>query len=56
MDKPQSDALKHANEALARQYDVSGYPSLILLNRAGEQVDKRSVGYSDCRSSRISGE
>src|SRR5580698_6567572 len=43
-EKPQSDALKQANEALARQYDVSGYPTLIVLNRAGEQVDK-SVGY-----------
>ena len=43
-EKPQSDALKHDNEALAKQYDVSGYPTLIVLNRAGEQVDK-SVGY-----------
>ena len=42
--KPQSDALKLANQALARQYEVSGYPTLIVLNSAGEQVDK-SVGY-----------
>jgi thioredoxin-related protein len=42
--KPQDDALKQANAALAKQYEVDGYPTLILLNGAGEQLDK-TVGY-----------
>ncbi len=42
--KPQSDELKQANDALGIKYGVSGYPTLIVLNSAGEQVDK-SVGY-----------
>jgi protein disulfide-isomerase len=41
---PQSDALKEANAALAKQYGISGYPTVIVLNGAGEQVDK-TVGY-----------
>jgi len=42
--KPQSDALKEANAALATQYDVHGYPTVILLNGAGDQVWK-TVGF-----------
>ncbi len=42
--KPQSDALKQANAALAKQYEVTGYPTVILLNGDGTQLDK-SVGY-----------
>ena len=42
--KPQSDALKEANAALAKQYDISGYPTVILLNGAGDQVWK-TVGF-----------
>lgn len=41
---PQSDALKEANAALAKQYNIDGYPTLILLNGAGEQLDK-TVGF-----------
>jgi protein disulfide-isomerase len=42
--KPQSDALKRDNADLARQYGVTGYPTLILLNGNGDQLDK-TVGY-----------
>ena len=43
-EKPQSAALKAANAAIAKKYDVDGYPTLVLLNSAGDQIDK-SVGY-----------
>jgi thioredoxin-related protein len=42
--KPQSDDLKQANAALAKQYDIHGYPTVILLNGAGDQVWK-TVGF-----------
>ena len=42
--KPQSAELKAANAALAKKYDVDGYPTVIMLNSAGKQIDK-SVGY-----------
>lgn len=42
--KPQSDALKEANAALAKKYEVDGYPTLVLLSGGGDQIDK-SVGY-----------
>jgi protein disulfide-isomerase len=42
--KPQSDALKEANAALAKQYEVNGYPTVILLNGNGDQLDKK-VGF-----------
>ena len=41
---PQSDELKQANAALAKQYEITGYPTVIVLNGAGEQVDK-TVGF-----------
>lgn len=42
--KPQSDALKKDNADLARQYGITGFPTLILLNGDGAQLDK-TVGY-----------
>ena len=42
--KPQSAALKAANAALAKKYAVDGYPTVILLSGAGNQIDK-TVGY-----------
>lgn len=42
--KPQSDALKRDNADLARQYGVTGFPTIILLNGSGAQLDK-TVGY-----------
>jgi thioredoxin-related protein len=41
---PQPEELKQANEALAKQYDISGFPTVILLNGAGEQLSK-TVGF-----------
>jgi protein disulfide-isomerase len=44
--KPQSDELKQANEELGRRYNVSGYPTLVLVNGAGNELG-RQVGYRD---------
>jgi thioredoxin-related protein len=41
---PQSDALKSANLALQKKYDVEGFPTLILLNADGKEVG-RQLGY-----------
>jgi thioredoxin-related protein len=43
--KPQDDALKQANEALASRYHVTGYPTLVLVNYAGNELG-RQVGYA----------
>lgn len=42
--KPQNAALKQANEALANRYHVTGYPTLVLVNDAGNELG-RQVGY-----------
>ena len=42
--KPQDDALKEANRGLASQYHVTGYPTLVLVNYAGNELG-RQVGY-----------
>jgi protein disulfide-isomerase len=42
--RPQDDALKQANRALADQYRVTGYPTLVLVNSAGNELG-RQVGY-----------
>ena len=34
--KPQSDALKKQNEALAKKFNVRGFPTIILLSSEGE--------------------
>lgn len=36
--KPQSDALKTANLALAKKFNVIGYPTLIVLNPDGKEL------------------
>jgi thiol-disulfide isomerase/thioredoxin len=41
---PQSDALKQANHALAKRYNVSGFPTFVLVNYAGNELG-RQVGY-----------
>jgi len=41
---PQSDALKQANQTLAKRYDVSGFPTFVLVNYAGNELG-RQVGY-----------
>jgi thiol-disulfide isomerase/thioredoxin len=42
--KPQDDALKQANRALANRYHVTGYPTFVLVNYAGNELG-RQVGY-----------
>jgi len=44
--KPQSDAVKQANRALASQYHVTGYPTYVLVNYAGNELG-RQVGYAE---------
>ncbi|MGB7767456.1 MAG: thioredoxin family protein [Verrucomicrobiia bacterium] len=44
--KPQDDALKQANRALANQYHVTGYPTFVLVNYAGNELG-RQVGYAE---------
>ena len=41
--KPQGAALQRANEALAAQHHVEGYPTLVVLNSAGNAVGR--TGY-----------
>ena len=43
-EKPQSQELKDANEALSKKFDVEGFPTIIVLNSDGKQL-KKDVGY-----------
>lgn len=36
--KKLSDAQKKANDALAKKYDIKGYPTIIVLNGEGQKV------------------
>jgi protein disulfide-isomerase len=38
--KAQSEELKSANEALAVQYDIEGYPTVIVLSSAGKEIKR----------------
>ncbi len=40
---PQSDELKRRNQALMREFEVRGYPTLILLDSSGEYLGR--MGY-----------
>lgn len=42
--QPQDAALKQANRALADRYHVTGYPTFVLVNYAGNELG-RQVGY-----------
>jgi thioredoxin-related protein len=44
--KPQSADLKQANAALAKRFNVDGYPTYVLLNQAGNELG-RQVGYAE---------
>jgi thioredoxin-related protein len=44
-DKPQTEELKAANDALAKKFDIEGYPTVIVLDGEGKQLSKK-VGYS----------
>jgi thioredoxin-related protein len=41
--KPQSEELKKANEALAQQYSIEGYPTVIVLSSTGKEIKR--LGY-----------
>jgi protein disulfide-isomerase len=43
--KPQTAAVKAANQALLEKFNVEGYPTLLLLKPDGKQV-WQTVGYS----------
>ena len=43
---PQSDDLKRANDALAKQFNVDGFPTYVLLNSDGRELG-RQVGYRE---------
>jgi protein disulfide-isomerase len=42
--KPQSDALKQANQDLKNKYNVTGFPTFILLDSNGRELG-RQIGY-----------
>jgi len=39
----QSDELKQQNEALAQQYSIDGYPTIVILNSDGKEINR--AGY-----------
>lgn len=43
--KEQSEQLKKVNRELAKKYEIDGYPTVIVFDSNGKQVDKK-VGYS----------
>ncbi len=43
--KVQADDLKTANAALKKQYDIHGFPTLLVLDQNGKEIG-RQVGYS----------
>jgi protein disulfide-isomerase len=42
--KPQAPEIKERNQKLAAQYEVQGFPTVILLNAEGKEL-AREVGY-----------
>jgi protein disulfide-isomerase len=42
--KEQSDDLKAANKALAKEFKITGYPTVVILDADGKEVS-RKVGY-----------
>ena len=43
--KEQSDQVKKANRELAKKHEIDGYPTVIVFDSNGKQLDKK-VGYS----------
>lgn len=43
--KVQADELKKANAELKKQYDIHGFPTLLVLNKDGKEIG-RQVGYA----------
>ena len=42
--KEQSENLKKANEALSKKYNIEGFPTVIVLNGEGKELN-RTVGF-----------
>lgn len=42
--KPQSDALKKANQTLKTKYGVGGFPTLVIVDSEGKKLGQK-VGY-----------
>jgi protein disulfide-isomerase len=42
--KEQPDDLKAANRALAKEFDITGYPTVVILDAEGKELG-REVGY-----------
>jgi thiol:disulfide interchange protein len=42
--KPQTDEIKARNEALAKKFNVEGFPTVVLLSPEGKEL-AREVGY-----------
>jgi protein disulfide-isomerase len=40
---PQTDAVKEANQALAKQFDIKGFPTVVLLKADGTEIAR--TGY-----------
>ncbi|HOD18289.1 MAG TPA: thioredoxin family protein [Candidatus Cloacimonadota bacterium] len=40
---PQTEAEKKQNEALAKQFEIEGYPTIVLLNAEGKEINR--TGY-----------
>ena len=45
--KPQTDAVIKANKALAEQYSVNGFPTIILVDGSGKVLSKDEHTYDD---------
>jgi protein disulfide-isomerase len=43
--KPLSSAIKAANQKLAAQYGIKGYPTVVILNSRGERIE--TLGYQE---------
>jgi protein disulfide-isomerase len=44
MKKRQSEALKQANEALKRQFEIEGFPTMVILDSEGHKLGQ-DAGY-----------
>ena len=44
--KQQSDELKKANKEMQQKYNVSGFPTFVVLNSDGKKIGEQ-VGYSE---------
>jgi|SRR6185369_14074103 protein disulfide-isomerase len=53
--KEQSEDLKKANEALSKKYNIEGFPTVIVLNGEGKELN-RTVGFGGQSAKEIIGD